>query len=231
MSQAARPGPGAHDRDWAPQQAPVRLSLGGCLRAVATVVLILAGLAVLGFIWLYVSLQQSYKAPQAVVAPVSWTSRDVVLSPDRPIVHGHLTLTARSGPPTAVRVGLNAGVPSTVAEPSPIGSARTSTSAGVPPAALLAGPSVRLTSGISSGSPQSCLAPCELQVPPQFDCASGSCRISVDVVIELVPRAKASSGAVRVSVAGGASASLDGHLPDGLVIDLALDSPVAPGGG
>jgi hypothetical protein len=202
----------------------------GCLRIVGRLGLILAGLTVLAFVALYITLEQTFKAPQPVLAPVAWTSRDVVLSPDRPIVHGRLTLTAREAPKTDLRVGVNAGVPSTEAVSSPSGSAATSPSVDAGPAALLAGPSVRLTAATAAGTPRSCLAPCELQLPSEFECGSGTCRIDFDVTVELMSDSLGIGGSVTLGVAGGATAPLDERLPDRLVIDLALDGAIVPAG-
>lgn len=215
--------PGSPPRDGAAARAP------GCLRTLGTLGLIFGVLAVLGFVWLLISLQRAFPPMQAVPAPVAWTSREVVLSADRSVVHGRLTLTASAAPKGDLRVGLNAGVPSTEAEAAPSGSAATGPSETANPAALLSGPLVRLTAATASGSPQSCFAPCELQLPSALQCDSGTCRIDFDVVVELVP-GSAGRGAVTVGVAGGATAPLDKHLPDGTVVDLALAGAIVPTG-
>ncbi len=232
MNEVAGPVPSTSgDTSPAPPQRDGTASRArGCLRVVGKLGLILAGLTVLAFVALYITLQQSFRAPQAMPAPVAWTSRDVVLSPDRPIVHGRLTLTAKAAPTNDLRVGVNAGVPSTEAERLPSGSGATSPSVSAGPAALLAGPLVRLTAATALGAPQSCLAPCELQLPSELGCDSGTCRIDFDVTVELIPDSAGIRGSVTVGVAGGATAPLDKRLPDGLVVDLALEGAVVPGG-
>jgi hypothetical protein len=213
--------PGSPPRDGAVSGAP------GCLRTIGTLGLIFGVVAVLGFVCLLISLQRAFPPMQAVPAPVAWTSREVVLSADRSVVHGRLTLTASAAPKGDLRVGLNAGVPSTEVAAPPSGPGATSPS--VDPAELLSGPPVRLTAATASGSPQSCFAPCELQLPSALQCDSGTCRIDFDVIVELVP-GSARRGAVTVGVAGGATAPLDKHLPDGIVVDLALEGEIAPTG-
>jgi hypothetical protein len=216
---------GPPPRGRAASQAP------GCLRVVGTLGLVLAGLAALTFVALFISLQQGFKAPEAVPAPVVWTSRDVVLSPDRPVVRGRLTLTAGPAPQSALRVGLNAGVPSTDRELSSPGSGAASPSGSAQPAALISGPAVRLTATVASGAPRSCLAPCELELASALDCDSGTCRIDFDVTVELISDgAAALGGSVTVGVSGGATGPLDKRLPDGLVVDLAIEGAIVPRG-
>jgi hypothetical protein len=205
-------------------------SAGGCLRAAGRLALILGALVVLGFVALYLSLQQSFKAPQAVSAPIAWTTHAVVLSADHPIAHGRLTFTAKASPTNDLRVGVNAGVPTTEAQRAPSGSAATSPSQSDEPAALLSGPVVRLTAATALGAPQSCLAPCELPLPSQLECGSGTCHLDFDVTVELIPDSAGIRGKVTVGVAGGATAPLDKHLPDGLVVELALDGAVISDG-
>ncbi len=203
----------------------------GCLRVVGTLGLVLAGLAALAFVALYITLQQTFKAPEAVPAPVVWTSRYVVLSPDRPVVRGQLTLTAGAAPQSDLRVGLNSGVPSTEGELSPPGSGAASPSGSAQPAALISGPTVRLTATVASGAPRSCLAPCELELASALDCDSGTCRIDFDVTVELISDGAALlGGSVTVGVSGGATAPLDKRLPDGLVVDLAIEGAIVPSG-
>lgn len=204
----------------------------GCLRVAGKVALVLGGLAALAFVALYITLQQAFKAPQAVAPPIAWTSRDIVLLPDRPVLIGQLTLTAKGPPTTDLRVGLNAGVPSaTAVVPSGSGAAIPSVSAAPPaPAALLAGPSVRVSVTTAGGTPQSCFAPCELQLSSQFDCESGTCRITFEVTVEREGETERMLGPVTVGISGGATAPLTERLPVGLDVDLALDSSTVPSG-
>ena len=202
----------------------------GCLRIVGTIGVIVAGVGVLGFVWLWITLQQAFPAPKAVPAPIAWTSEDVVLSDDRTVAHGRLTLTASAAPSSNVRVGLNAGVPSTDATVRPSSSGPTGPSESTAPAALISGAVVRLTASNGSGAPQSCFAPCELQLPWAFDCESGVCSTAFDVTVDLISDSAGSGGSVTLNVAGGATAPLDQRLPDGLVVDLEVQGAVAPGG-
>ena len=175
----------------------------------------MAGLAVLAAVGLFIVVSQASKGPEAVQAPISWTTRDIVLSLDHPVVHGHLTITARAGESSA-RVGLNAGVPSTAAAQDPV--------------ALLSGPAVRV-SAWPSGRAATCLAPCELGLGwPLSTCKSGSCTSAFDVTVELEGPGRGSGNRVTVTVAGGVTGALTEHLPDGLTVDLAIDGAVAPGG-
>ena len=202
----------------------------GCLRSVGTIGLIVAGLGVLAFVWLWITLQQAFPAPKSVPAPVAWTSEEVVLSDDRSVAHGRLTLTASAAPRTGLRVGLNAGVPSTAATARPSGSTLAGPSESTAPAALLSGAHVRLTATAASGAPQSCIAPCELQLPSAFECESGTCTTVFDVTVELMADGAGIGRAVTLDVAGGATAPLDKGLPDGLVVDLEVDGAIVPGG-
>lgn len=202
----------------------------GCLRTVGTVGLILAGLGVAVVIWLWISLQQAFPTPQAVSAPVAWTSQQVVLSDDRSFVHGRLTLTARATPGADLRVGVNAGAPSTDVTARPSGAGDTTSSATLAPAVLLSGPLVQLTVADASGAPQSCFAPCELQLPSSFECESGTCGTGFNVTVALITGRVGIGGSVTLDVAGGATAPLDERLPDGLVVDLEVESAIEPRG-
>lgn len=201
----------------------------GCLKIAGTLVLGLGGLAVLAVVWLYISFQQSYKAPEGVPAQIAWTSHDVVLSPGQRVVRGKLTITASAPATSDLSVGVNAGVPSTTAIPSPTGSGAAGPTGSPGPAALLSGPSVRVTAETGSGSPQRCTAPCEVRLPSGLGCDTGTCRVAFDVTIELMSDAINAETSVTVRIAGGATARLGGRLPDGLMVELVLDGGVEPG--
>jgi hypothetical protein len=186
-----------------------------------TIVLVVAGLGLAAFVGISILIQQSLpKAQQAVSsAPVAWSSRAVVLTPGVPI-HGRLSLSAKASPTDRLWVGLNAGVPSV------------EDTGGLPAAgAILSGPLVRLSvanpSVLHAGA---CVAPCELDLPSEFDCSSGICQVHFDFAIEVLSDGPGAGGTVRVDIAGGASAQLLDRLPDGLVVDLSLGGATAPPG-
>lgn len=176
------------------------------------IALVLAILAVVGFIGFAWWIQQSYPAPKGVAAPVDWSSQTVVLGPDRQVVTGQLMIQAALFPAEA-RVGVSVGAPSIRA-------------ASAAPGAVLAGPAVRL-SATTSGSTISCLAPCALQLGPPA-CSAGSCRMATSVKLEIDGDPELLSGPVTLQIAGGVSLPLDERLPDGLAVDLALEGATVP---
>jgi hypothetical protein len=209
--EAASPGTSAEGPE--PQQDHAA-EPRGCLRTLATIALVGAGLAVLAFVGLVIILQQSFKPAQAVPAPVAWTSHEAVLSADVPEIHGRLTLATTAAPATTLRVGVNAGVPSSdVHEPG----------------AVLSGPVVLLTATASSAT-RSCVAPCELEMSSTFACSSGRCQITIDITLELVGDGAGLGGGVTVGVAGGTTGKLDSRLPEGLTVDVTLDDTPTPSG-
>jgi hypothetical protein len=186
----------------------------GCLRTLATIALVGAGLAVLAFVGLVIILQQSFKPAHAVPAPVAWMSHEAVLSADVPEIHGRLTLATTAAPATTLRVGVNAGVPSTEVHE---------------PGAVLSGPVVLLTATASSAT-RSCVAPCELEMSSTFACTSGRCQITIDITLELVGDGAGLGGAVTVAIAGGTTGKLDSRLPEGLKVDVTLGVTPNPSG-
>jgi hypothetical protein len=203
---------------------------------VGTLVLIVAGLVVLGYVGLAIMIQQSLPKPQQAVSapPVAWSSRAVVLTGGVPM-HGRLSLSAKASPTNQLWVGLNVGVPSVedsgTTPPTVSGTGPRAVS--LPAAgALLSGPLVRLTvSNPSVLHAGSCVAPCELELPSAFDCSSGICQMHFDFAIEVLSDGPGPGETVRVDIAGGASAELLDRLPDGLVVDLSLGDATAPPGG
>ena len=182
------------------------------LTVLIKIALVLAALAVVGFMFLAWWIGQSYPAPKGVAAPVQWASQTVVLGPERRVVSGQLTIEVPAFPVEA-RAGVSAGAPSIPA-------------ASAAPGDVLAGPAVRL-SATSAGSTISCVAPCALQLSPP-ECGAAACRLTATVTLELRVDAEPIAGAVRIDVAGGLSMPLDERLPDGLAVDLALEGATAP---
>jgi hypothetical protein len=187
---------------------------------------VLAVLAIVCFILLWYTLQQSFRAPEGVAAPVSWVSQRVLLSAERPLVRGSLTLTATSSRTGDLRIGVNAGTPSSSASDASSEPASADPGSSPGPGAILLGPLTRLTATVAGtgGSGQSCLAPCELQLS-SLDCTAGTCRSEFVITVELVEDRV--GGVVAIDISGGASARIDQRLPDGLEVELAVgDLPV-----
>ncbi len=186
------------------------------------IALILGVVAVLGVVALVLSFQSAFPPMREVPASVAWQSHDLVLSDDHAVVHGRLTLSMTGAPTSKLRVGLNAGVPAIAPGTAP-------SSSTLDPAALLATPSVRLTAVMASGRSEGCYAPCELELPLTQQCAS-ACQVDYDIAVELVAGETSTPQVVRIGVAGGATAPLDEHLPEGFKVDLAFDQAATPEG-
>ena len=176
--------------------------------------LVLGILAAIFFAWVAWRIRESMPDIHPVPAPVSWVTRDVVLSAEEPVVRGQLVLTARSVPTEPLRIGVNAGAPT--AEPM------------ASPGAILAGPSVRIATDVSQGQVD-CFAPCELQVRPDWDCDPGDCRMVATFSVVLSVDTAAAFGPVTIGIAGGITASLEDELPPGIQATLELVGDVAPG--
>jgi hypothetical protein len=186
-------------------------------RVVGPILKILFVLGVLGAIfaaWAVWQIAQSFPEIHPVPAPVAWVSRDVMLSPEAPVVRGRLVLTASSAPSQSLRVGLNAGAPAAPAIASP--------------GALLAGPTVRMATDGGLGQ-DGCFAPCELQVSPAWDCTTSGCQLVADFSLEFPADAGAMVGVVSIEIAGGATGTLEDELPPNLEATLELGGDAAPG--
>jgi len=178
------------------------------------IVLVLGILAAIFFAWVVWQFSQSMPEVHPVPAPVSWVTRDVVLSAEEPVVRGQLVLTARSVPTEPLRIGVNAGAPT--AEPM------------ASPGAILAGPSVRIATEVGQGQ-DDCFAPCELQVRPEWDCDPGDCRLVATFSLGLSVDTAGAFGPVTIGIAGGITASLEDELPPGIQATLELVGDVATG--
>jgi hypothetical protein len=209
------------DRDAAaPQSTPQpstsppkpRSLLGTLLRIVLVVLGVLLILGTGLFALVVVSLNNMGKAPTSTDAAVAWRATTIKLADDQPKVGGRTTLSAPSVPGTGVRVGVNAGVP---------------TSDATAPGALLSGPVVRLTAHAigDSREPVSCIAPCELTLPQAFDCSSDGCRMGIDVTVELLPAAAADGRHVTLDVSAGISGNPAYPLATSFTVDFGLGSP------
>lgn len=195
----------------------------GCLVKAGLVGAVLAGLL---FAWVVFQLQNAYPAPHAVPAGVVWTLGDVVLSAEHPVVTGRLTIEA-STIPTTGRVGVNAAVPSfSGAEP---GRGTTPPDASLAPGMAITGPLVRLTA-TGSGEPSSCVAPCELELPNDFACSNGPCRMVIEIRVELAGEGTVAGQAVTLQIAGGISAGLGAQMSDTLEAELVLGAATIPSG-
>ena len=212
---AAPAGAGGATRD------PKRSTAGfvsALLWTVMKIGFVLGVIGVIGFIALALWIRGQFPAPKGVPAPVAWTTREVVLSPEAPILEGRLTLTTTTpGSPDSLRVGVNAGV-----------AAAGAGTVDADPRAILTGPAVRLTASAPGtlNPARTCLAPCELDVPEAFVCSAGECEMTVDVTVELV--GGAADGDVNVPIAGGLTAPIDLPLLEGLVVDLAIGGAATP---
>lgn len=193
------------------------MTLGGVLRTIGKIALILVVFAFVGLILIYVQLQNSFRAPRAIPAGTVWTTTTVSLSRDHTVAQGRLTLGGGTVPTGRVRVGLNAGVPSVP-------------SASAAPGAILAGPLVRLSYTIA-GVASTCFAPCELVLPTAFECTSSSCTLEVRFTIEL-GGGDSTRGAVSVSIAGGATAGGTAgpavEFGPGFGVELYIDGALSP---
>jgi hypothetical protein len=192
--------------------------LSAVLWTLMKIAFVLGVIGVIGFIALALWIQGQFPAPKGVPAPVAWTTQQVVLSHEAPILEGRLTLTTTAaGSTDSLRVGVNAGV----------ASAGTS-SVDADPRAILAGPAARLTASApaSLNPARSCLAPCELDVPEAFACSAERCEMTVDVTIELVRGDL--DGEVHLPIAGGLTAPVDSPLLKGLIVDFAIGDATTP---
>jgi hypothetical protein len=180
------------------------------------IVLVLGILAAIFFAWVVWQVSQSMPEVHPVTAPVSWVTRDVVLSAEEPLVRGQLVLTATSVPTEPLQIGVNAGAPS--AEPM------------APPGAILAGPTVRIATDVGQGQGQGdCFAPCELHIAPAWSCDPGDCRMVAMFSLGLSVDTIEAFGPVTIGIAGGVTASLEDGLPPGIQATLELSSDIAPG--
>lgn len=202
-----------------------RRSIAGVVDAVLWTLLkvafVLGILAVLGVIALGIWFQQQFPEPRGVPAPVAWTAREVVLSDASRVFDGRLTLTsAPGGNGSGVRaVGVNAGVPT-----------RRLGDPGAEPGDIISSPAARLTatSAGEMNQSRSCLAPCELELPPAFVCTATGCEMVVDITVELLGGVGGTNPGVTVEIAGGLTASAESRVLEGLIVDLAIEGSVAP---
>jgi hypothetical protein len=219
MNTGEGPWPATRDAAEAPPPRPGGGTLWRWFWRLAVAAAIVVALAVGAFILAVVSLSNSYKAPQGVTAPVLWTTSVITVSPEAPVAIGSLALTGGPVPTTGLRVGVNAGAAAAPPASDP----------GRDPGSVLNGSVVRVTATAQLSPPQSCLAPCELQIPGSFDCEDGTCTMTVEVKVELIAEAPGTRDVV-VRVAGGASAAIDAALPLALAVDLQFGTagPRAP---
>lgn len=194
------------------------MTMGGVLRFVGKVALVLGVLAALLVTWVYFQLRNSFPEPHAVAANASWTSWEVTMPADRAHIEGQVRLDATGVPTGGLRIGLNAAVPSFAEDPGGAG--------GAPD--VLRGPAVRVTATTVDG-PRSCFAPCELLARADFSCSDGACRMTIDVRLDLVGDPSAAGGDVELRLAGGMTAEAEGRLPATLTVDLVLDGASVPG--
>ncbi len=207
-----------------PEAQPRRSRSGarGCFVLLLQISLILGVVAVLIFGLLVWQLQQSYKPPHAVPAGAAWTTTEVTLSAERSSLAGHVTIGVIGLPAAGVRIGVNAGAPTFGDAPT-----RSGERPSIEPNLAIGGPLVRLTAMVS-GSPTTCVAPCELQVPPAFECTNGTCRMAIEVEIRLVATGTGGRG-VTLSIAGGVSASPQASPPGAVTTELTFEPGAAPG--
>lgn len=211
--------PPAAARSAAPPPARRRSGAWGCvvtLLQIALVLSVIGGLVVAFGVW---QLQQSYRAPHATPAGVTWVSQRVEIDPSAAVVTGRVTMDVTGLPTAGVRVGVNAAAPAftgVVAPPS---------ASGNEPIAI-GGPLVRLAL-VSADAPQSCIAPCELGPRPDFDCKNGTCRMVLEITLELVASNGAVGGPISITVSGGVSPGQGAPPPASASVDLSFD-PAAP---
>jgi hypothetical protein len=169
----------------------------------------------LGAIFVYNALQNiGGRAPSAVSAPVVYSTQIATLTADEPIVHGRFAVEGTESREGNLNFGLTAGVP--IASAKTIGGNPT-----VDPAAILAGPVIRIRA-TQGNYTVGCIAPCELPLPT-YNCSTPSCRVDLDVAVELLSPRDGLASPVTVTIAGVASTRLGEHLPEGTHVDFALD--------
>jgi hypothetical protein len=201
-----------------------RSTAWGCVVTILQVLLALSVVVgILGAIAVY-QLNQSYRAPHATPAGVTWATEEVVLPGGASLVVGRVTFEVTGLPTNGVRLGLSAAVPSfSGAAATPGGS--TSGDAGF----AIDGPLVRLTS-TQSGSPRTCMAPCELEIPADFECHDGACRMVLEVSLELVDTGAAGDRAVSLSIGGGVAPGPGAPPPQAVSVDLSFNPATQAGG-
>jgi hypothetical protein len=192
------------------------------LLQIALVLAIVGGLVIAFGIW---QLQQSYRAPHATPAGVTWSAEQVALPGDGSLVSGRVTIDVTGLPTAGVLVGLSA------AAPRFSGALETGT-ASSPGNAVIAigGPLVRVTA-TAPGTPRGCVAPCELQIPADFQCNDGSCRMVVEVSLELVDTGVGTGGAVSLEIGGGVGPLPPAPPPASAMIEISFEPAASPGPG
>ena len=204
---------------------PTRRSwIGGGVVAVLKLLLVLVLIGMAGVAFIVFQLRNNYPDLHAVPAGATWSTTSIALTTDRSVASGTVTLEVAGLPQGGVRVGVNAGAP--IAESPAVETDAPAQHRSARPAVVIDGPRVRLTAR-PPDAPTSCVAPCELQVPPSFACANGSCRMVFEIAVELLGAPR--GGGVTVSVAGGVSPITSTSPPGATTISVTFEPPTRPG--
>jgi hypothetical protein len=182
--------------------------LKGCGITFGIVALVAVGLVGL----VYLQVQQSYSAPEAVPVDVRWETWDVVLRPDEPVAEGRLRLVVPGPVDGQTRSVVSIGLPDIDREDPG--------SASLAPADVLGVPTVRLSVAAGEAPPFTCLAPCEQVV------GGGASRWTI--VVEAVDGAL--DVPIHVTVGAGVTARPGTPLPAGVDVSIGPADATTGGG-